>query len=69
MINTLFADPDRYMTPESVVAEYFDHMEEAVLFMSCERCNSIHIKVIHLEARRMCICHDCGDVYEAPPLN
>ena len=69
MIDSLFADPGHFRTPESVVAEYFNHRDEIVLFMACPRCHSLNIKMIEVESRRMILCHDCGDLCEAPPLN
>lgn len=69
MIHTLFADPQVYMTPESIVAEYFNHLEDAALLVGCARCGSLHTMTVEIETRRLMVCHECGEVAEAPHLN
>ncbi|MCG3152575.1 MAG: hypothetical protein GEEBNDBF_01877 [bacterium] len=68
MIHSLFADPQQYLTPESVVDDFL-HLEEIALLIGCPRCASLHIKTLVVEDRRLTLCHDCGSVTDNPPPN
>lgn len=68
MINSLFADPQHHLTPESVVDDSM-YLEEIALLVGCPRCSSLHVKTLDVETRRLTVCHDCGTIADAPPLN
>ncbi|HYE78888.1 MAG TPA: hypothetical protein VEI97_12960 [bacterium] len=69
MNEALFCDPGEYLTPESILAEYFNRMEDFSLLMGCPRCTSLNVKSLEIERRRLTLCHDCGELSEAPDLN